>query len=75
MHSLAIGKDGRIYFAWLDERNVTPMDMKDSKTDPSMKGHHMESNRELFMTSSIDSGRTFTANQRPQTFVPAARPR
>jgi hypothetical protein len=41
MHSLAISKDGRIYAAWLDERNVhAPM--------PSTKGegHHMESNRD-----------------------------
>ena len=29
MHSLAIAGDGRIYVAWLDERNVSPVqDMK-----------------------------------------------
>ncbi|MGH9970910.1 MAG: sialidase family protein [Pyrinomonadaceae bacterium] len=69
MHSLAVGKDGRIYLAWLDERNVMPMPMNDKKMDPSMKGHHMESNRELFVASSTDSGRTFTTNQRVATDV------
>lgn len=61
MHSLAIGKDGRVYVAWLDERNIIPM--KDMKMDPKTSGHHMESNREVFFASSTDGGRTFTTNQ------------
>jgi hypothetical protein len=59
MHSLAVAKNGRIYAAWLDERNVhTPM--------PSMKaeGHHMESNRDVYLAYSTDGGRTFSANQK-----------
>jgi hypothetical protein len=64
MHSLAIGNDGRIYMAWLDERNVKPMEMNDPKMAPAAKGHHMESNRELFFASSADRGHSFTANQR-----------
>ena len=59
MHSLAVAKDGRIYAAWLDERNVqAPM--------PSTKaeGHHMESNRDVFLTYSTDGGRTFAANRK-----------
>jgi hypothetical protein len=59
MHSLAVAADGRIYAAWLDERNVhTPK--------PSMKaeGHHMESNRDLFVSYSTDGGRTFSANRK-----------
>jgi BNR repeat-like domain len=59
MHSLAVAKDGRIYAAWLDERNVhVPM--------PSMKaeGHHMESNRDLYTAYSTDGGRTFSKNQK-----------
>ena len=63
MHSIAISNDGRIYMAWLDERNVAPMEMKETKTDAS-SGHHMESNRELFVASSVDGGHTFSANQR-----------
>lgn len=68
MHSLAIGNDGRVYMAWLDERNIKPMAMKDTKLDASSAGHHMESNRELFFASSTD-GRTFTPNQRVATNV------
>jgi hypothetical protein len=69
MHSLSIGNDGRIYIAWLDERNVAPIEMKDMKMEAGMKGHHMESNRELFFASSTDGGRTFTPNQRVATNV------
>jgi hypothetical protein len=69
LHSLAVANDGRIYVSWLDERNIAPVEMKDMKMDPQMKGHHMESNRELFFASSADGGRTFTANQRVATDV------
>jgi hypothetical protein len=62
MHSLAVGADGRVYLAWLDERNV-------AQPQPSAQagGHHMESNREVFMTSSADGGRTFAPNLRVAT--------
>jgi len=59
MHSLAVAKDGRIYAGWLDERNVhAPM--------PSTKaeGHHMESNRDLYVATSTDGGRSFSANRK-----------
>jgi hypothetical protein len=67
MHSLAVAKDGRVYLAWLDERNVTPMPMKDMKMDGSTAGRHMESNREVFAASSNDGGRTFSTNQKVAT--------
>jgi hypothetical protein len=59
MHSLAVTKDGRIYVAWLDERNI-------NRPQPSDKagGHHMESNREVFMTVSTTGGRSFAPNVR-----------
>ena len=59
MHSLAVAKDGRIYAAWLDERNV-------HQPQPSTKaeGHHMESNRDVFVSYSTDGGRTFSANRK-----------
>ena len=59
MHSLAVAKGGRIYVGWLDERNV-------HKPKPSTKadGHHMESNRDLFIAHSTDGGRTFSANRK-----------
>jgi hypothetical protein len=62
MHSLAVANDGRIYVGWLDERNV-------HQPQPSMKaeGHHMESNRDLFVAYSTDGGRTFSANRRVAT--------
>ena len=62
MHSLAVAQDGRVYAAWLDERNVRqPM--------PSTKaeGHHMESNRDVYLSYSSDGGRTFSANYRVAT--------
>lgn len=59
MHSLAVAKDGRIFVGWLDERNV-------HAPQPSTKGegHHMESNRELFLAYSTDGGHTFSRNQK-----------
>src|SRR5215207_3197350 len=59
MHSLAVAKDGRIYAGWLDERNV-------HAPTPSMKaeGHHMESNRELYVAYSTDGGHTFSVNRK-----------
>lgn len=59
MHSLAVARDGKIYVAWLDERNVNaPQPSKHAG------GHHMESNRELFIAHSSDGGKTFSANQK-----------
>ena len=59
MHSVAVAKDGRIYVAWLDERNIrAPQPSKHAG------GHHMESNRELFVAHSSDGGKTFSANRR-----------
>jgi hypothetical protein len=60
MHSLAVAEGGRVYVAWLDERNV-------AAPKPSAGGPvrmHSESNREVFFTSSDDGGRTFTPNRR-----------
>jgi len=58
MHSLAIAKDGRVYVGWLDERNI-------QKPKPSAnEGHHMESNRDLFIAHSTDGGRTFSTNRK-----------
>src|SRR5688500_17657914 len=59
MHSLAVSKDGRIYVAWLDERNV-----RAPKPSKHAGGHHMESNRELFVAYSTDGGKTFSANRK-----------
>lgn len=62
MHSLAVGSGGRVYLAWLDERDV-------ARPQPSQmaEGHHMESNREVFAAYSTDGGRTFSPNRRVAT--------
>jgi hypothetical protein len=59
MHSLAVAKDGRIYVSWLDERNV-----RVAKPSAKDEGHHMESNRDLFIAYSTDGGRTFSPNRK-----------
>lgn len=58
MHSLAVDDGGRIFMAWLDERNVK-MEMTAGKMDE----HKMEANREVFVASSGDGGRTFSQNK------------
>jgi hypothetical protein len=58
MHSLALSKDGRIYVAWLDERNV-----KTAAESEMPEMHREEANREVFVSSSTDGGRSFSANK------------
>jgi hypothetical protein len=65
MHSLAVSGDGRVYVAWLDERNVVkPVPMAAGQGGAMQKMDHMESNREVFMAFSNDGGRSFSKNQR-----------
>jgi len=59
MHSLAVAKDGRIYAGWLDERNVQA-----PKPSTKAEGHHMESNRDLYLATSTDGGRSFSPNRK-----------
>lgn len=67
MHALTVANDGRVYVAWLDDRNVVEAAKKDMKMDGATKGAHTESNREVFVASSNDGGRTFSANQKVAT--------
>lgn len=67
LHSMAIGKDGRIYMAWLDDRNLVPPPPGGAQSGTGQ--HHEESNRELFSAFSTDGGRTFSKNQRLATDV------
>lgn len=60
MHSLALGKDGRVYLAWLDERNLA------SGAQMGMHRGEMkeaEPNSEVFVAHSEDGGRTISRNQ------------
>ncbi|MDQ3255680.1 MAG: glycoside hydrolase [Acidobacteriota bacterium] len=60
MHSLALPADNRVYLAWLDERNLAPP----PKQPKGVPHKHIERNREVFIASSTDGGRTFSPNQR-----------
>jgi len=60
MHSLAVGEDGRVYVAWLDERDI-PADADGAHEKMPMHGEH---NREVFFSYSADGGRTFSKNRR-----------
>jgi hypothetical protein len=69
MHALAIAHDGRIYVAWLDDRNLIETPMKEMKVEGGKKSAHIESNREVYSATSNDGGRTFSANQKVATNV------
>lgn len=60
MHSLAIDNKGRIYLAWLDERNVSPAAPMEKHRG---EAHEIESNREVFTAYSEDGGHTISRNQ------------
>lgn len=60
MHSMALDKDGRIYLAWLDERDLSPAAPAEKHRGEM---HAMESNREVFAAYSEDGGRTVSRNR------------
>lgn len=60
MHSMTIDSQGRIHFAWLDERNLRPSAPTEKHRG---EAHAMESNREVFTAYSEDGGRTISRNQ------------
>ena len=68
MHSLAVGRDGRVYLAWLDERNLhqhhAPKSGDSADAKKASGGMHGEQNREVFFAASDDGGRTFSQNRR-----------
>lgn len=66
MHSLAVAGDGRVYVAWLDERDIQPKAADPAKAPSHM---HTESNREVYFASSSDGGRTFSPNRKVATEV------
>lgn len=70
MHSMVVGRDGRVYLAWLDERNLHQHHEAPKTGDNSAGakkasgGMHGEQNREVFFAASDDGGRTFSPNRR-----------
>ncbi|PYT00101.1 MAG: hypothetical protein DMF63_09025 [Acidobacteria bacterium] len=83
MHSLAIGNDGTIYAAWLDERNIHKDHEMASKNSAEDEGFHFvkidhkgpasehapEPNSEVFFAYSKDGGKSFSKNQKLSTDV------
>ncbi len=74
MHSLAVGRDGRVYLAWLDERNLISHGAtkhgdgaqkagEQAGAKKTSGGMHGEQNREVFFAASADGGRTFSRNR------------
>lgn len=61
MHSLAVGEDGRVYVAWLDERDIDTSQDGDEHMKMPMHGEH---NRQVYFSYSADGGRTFSKNRR-----------
>lgn len=59
MHSLALDEAGRVYMAWLDERNI-------KKPERTGGSHHeaAEPNSEVYFSSSSDGGKTFAKNKK-----------
>jgi hypothetical protein len=70
MHSLAIDKNNRIYFSWLDERylkKVSSAEQTKNGTKPEPKDakhQHVEHNRDVYIAISKDGGKSFGANRR-----------
>ena len=63
MHSLAVSSEGRVYIAWLDERNIAPP-AEAMPGQNQTKMEHAEPNSEIFFAVSADGGRTVSANKR-----------
>jgi hypothetical protein len=66
MHSLAAAGGGRVYVAWLDERDIVEAP-EGEHASGQMSGRmqmHGEHNREVFFSYSADGGRTFSKNAR-----------
>lgn len=63
MHSLTVDKENRIYFAWLDERNVTVQPHKMPAATAMHHAEEKEPNSEVFYAVSTDGGKTFSTNK------------
>src|SRR5205085_9914776 len=78
MHSLAVGEDGRVYVAWLDERNIVKEQTDTHATGQmsvKMPMQHGEHNREVLFSYSTDGARTFATNRRAAVVAcPGRRP-
>ena len=64
MHSLAVDRQGRVYLAWLDERNVVKPPHVMNMDGGAMHHDEAEPNSEVFYSYSADGGKTFAANKK-----------
>jgi hypothetical protein len=77
MHSLTIDKSGRIYAAWLDERNIKKPAHAQNETSnnfafvkalhtpsPKQTDEEAEPNSEVFFAVSTDGGKSFSPNKK-----------
>lgn len=70
MHSMTLDQSGRVYMAWLDERNVKKVEPAHGKhTMSMMTGAHkmheeVEPNSEVYFAASGDGGKSFSANKK-----------
>ena len=79
MHSLAIDKNGKIYAAWLDERNIKkPAHVQNKLSpdfafvkanytptpEPKQADEEAEPNSEVFFAVSTDGGKSFSTNKK-----------
>jgi hypothetical protein len=67
MHSMAIDDKGRIFSAWLDERNIKFDGHAPRPTGTEMHHDDAEPNSEVFYSVSEDGGKTFAANKKIAT--------
>lgn len=65
MHSLAVGRKGEVYVAWLDERNVKPdVDPAEPSGNRAHTEEHIEPNAEVYLSVSTDRGTSFLPNKK-----------
>lgn len=60
MHSLAIGPQGTVYVAWLEERKKIHPEVVNKSPE---KHKHVEENGDLFIAFSNDGGKTFSSKR------------
>jgi hypothetical protein len=73
MHSLAVDKNNRIYFSWLDERYLKKASSAAAAAEQTKNGikpepkdakhQHVEHNRDVYLAVSKDGGKSFGANK------------
>ena len=69
MHSLAVDDSGRVFAAWLDERNIKYEEHSTKTAGAAMHHEEKEPNSEVYYSYSRDGGKTFLPNRKIATEV------